>query len=185
MKRGDLETGTARDASAKQITGATLSFLAGLAALWLSLTIAGLVGLGHAHTELLASPSVRISIASVLALVICVLAIPLIVPWLVAFLPAYLFIPRKSILWKWWVCTLAGVIVGVLALWIDALVYSLLTDGPSFSINVPLLKSASIPAAVLGGAICFTAAIGARIFKAVSHSEANFCEGPLKRSQTA
>jgi hypothetical protein len=174
MKRADLETGTAQGASAKQIAGAILCFLAGLVALWLSLTIEGLVGLGHAHTELLASPSVRISIASGLALVFCVLAIPLIVPWFVAFLPAYLFIPRKSIFWKWWVCTLSGVVARILALWIDALVYSLLTYGRLFSINVPLLKSASIPAAVLGGTICFTAAIGARFFNAASYPDADF-----------
>ena len=156
------------------MAGAILCFLVGLLALLLSLTIEGLVGLNHAHTELLSSPSVRISIASGLALVFCVLALPLIVPWFVGFLAAYFFIGRKSIFWKWWVCALSGVVVGVLALWIDAVVYSLLTNGQSFSINVPLLKSASIPAAVFGGAICLTAAIGARFFKAESSPDADF-----------
>jgi hypothetical protein len=51
---------------------------------------------------------------------------------------------------------------------IDAVVYSQFTGGSLFSLNVPILKLASIPAAVLGGAICFAAAAGARVFKAVS-----------------
>jgi hypothetical protein len=80
MKRADLETKAAQDASAKQMAGAgaTLCFLVGLLALLLSLTIEGLVGLNHTHTELLSSLSVRISIAAGLALVFCVLALPLV-----------------------------------------------------------------------------------------------------------
>jgi Na+/glutamate symporter len=52
-----------------------------------------------------------------------------------------------------------GVFVGIVALWIDALVFTLLGPGSSISFNVPLLTSASIPAAVLGGTICFAAAL--------------------------
>lgn len=148
-----------------QIAGVIFSFVAGLLALWLSLAILGFIGLGKADTGLFASPGLRMSIASLLALVFGFVALPLILPWLVAFLPAYLFIPRKSIFWNWWVCSLAGILLGIVALWTDVLLCSLLASGPLFSINVPLLESASIPAAVLGGAICFTAAISAKFFK--------------------
>jgi hypothetical protein len=177
MKSAGLVTKTAEDVSAKQMAGAIFSFLVGLLVLLLSLTIEGLVGLNHAHMELMSSHGVKIGIAAGLALVFCVLALPLVVPWFVGFLTAYLFIPRKSMLWKWWVCTLSGLVVGILAIWIDAVVYSLFSNSQSFSINVPLLKSASIPAAVFGGAICFTAAIGARFFKAESSPDADFATG--------
>ncbi|MGA8660478.1 MAG: hypothetical protein WB586_30550 [Chthoniobacterales bacterium] len=149
----------------RQIAGAALCFLDGLFALWLSLTIIGLIELGKVGAELLSSLGVRISLAAELALVFCLVAFPLILPWFAAFLPAYLFIPAKFVLWKWWVCTLSGMLAGVLALWIDALVLSLFTQGTLSSINVPLLVSASIPAAILGGGICFTAATGAKFFE--------------------
>lgn len=152
----------------RQIAGAALCFLDGLFALWLSLTILGLIRLGNVGTALLSSLGVRISLAGELAVVFCFVAVPLILPWLAAFFPAYLFIPTKSVLWKWWICTLSGMLVGILALWMDALVLSFFTRGAVFSINVPLLISASIPAGILGGAICFTAAIGAKFFKAAS-----------------
>src|SRR5271165_4826688 len=151
---------------AKSMTGIMVSFLFGFFTLWLSLTIQGVIGLGDADRALSASISSRIIIASALALIFCIVGLPLILPWFVAFLPAYFLIPVKSVFWKSWVCTLSGVLVGVLALWFDALVYSLLTAGPSSSLNIPLLKSASIPAAVLGGAVCFAAAIARRMSKA-------------------
>ena len=151
---------------AKSMMGIMVSFLFGFFTLWLSLTILGVIGLGDADRALSASISSRIIIASALALIFCIVGLPLILPWFVAFLPAYFFIPVKSVLWKSWVCTLSGVLVGVLALWFDALVYSLFTAGPSSSLNIPLLQSASIPAAVLGGTVCFAAAIGRRAFKA-------------------
>ena len=153
---------------AKSMTGIIVSFLFGFFTLWLSLTILGVIGLGDADRALSASISMRIAIASALALIFCIVGLPLILPWFVAFLPAYFFIPVKSVLWKSWVCTLSGVLVGVLALWLDALVYTLFNAGPSSSLNIPLLRSASIPAAVLGGAVCCAAAIGRRVFKAAS-----------------
>jgi hypothetical protein len=72
MKRADLETKAAPDASAKQMAGAILCFLVGLLALLLSLTIESLVGLNHVHTELMSSAGVKIGIAAGLALVFCV-----------------------------------------------------------------------------------------------------------------
>jgi hypothetical protein len=147
------------NACAKQTRSIAVALLAGIFSLWLSLTIPGVIGLNGINRGFLSSLSLRILIASDLALMACIIGFPLFAPWLVAFVPAYLFIPRNCILWKWWLCTVAGALIGIVALWADALVCSFLTPGPSFSLNVPLLMSASMPAAVLGGAICFTASV--------------------------
>ena len=90
---------------------------------------------------------------------ICIISSPLFVPWFAVFVAVYLLLPRKSFLWKWRLCTIVGSLFGIVALWTDALVWSLLAPGPSISLNVPLLISASIPAAVLGGTICLAAAM--------------------------
>jgi hypothetical protein len=158
------------DIITEQFMGVTVSLLTGLFALWVSLTILSLIGLRNVDGGFLASLNVRITVASALALTLCFVGLPLIIPWLVAFFPAYFLIPSKSVLWKPWVCTFSGILVGVLALWIDAVVYSQFTGGSLSLLNVPVLKLASIPAAVLGGAICFAAAAGARVFKAVLSS---------------
>lgn len=34
--------------------------------------------------------------------------------WLVALLPLYIFVPRRSVLWRWPVCTLCGAVAGAL-----------------------------------------------------------------------
>ena len=146
--------------------GIMVSFLFGFFTLWLSLTILGVIGLGDADRALSASISARIIIASALALIFCIVGLPLILPWFVAFLPAYFFIPVKSVLWKSWVCTLSGVLVGVLALWFDALVYYFVYCRSFVLAEHSALESASIPTAVLGGAVCFAAAIARRVFKA-------------------
>jgi hypothetical protein len=133
-------------------------FLAGLFAFWLSLTVLGLIGLSDIRHQV-SSLSLRIILSSALALMICVISFPLFVPWFAVFVAAYLLLPMKSFLWKWWLCTIVGSLFGIVALWTDALVWSLLTPRPSISLNFPLLISASIPAAVLGGTICFAAAM--------------------------
>lgn len=145
--------------SADRTVRLMVALLAGLFSLWLSLTILGLLGLESIGHQLLSSLGLRLVVASGLGLIICVIGFPLFAPWFVAFVPVYLFIPRNSVLWRWWLCTLAGALAGIVALWTDALVCSLFSPGPSLLLNVPLLLSASIPAAVLGSAICFTAAI--------------------------
>jgi hypothetical protein len=117
------------------------------------------IGLNNIGQQVISSLSLKIVAASGLALMVCIISAPLFVPWLVVFVPAYLLIPRKSYLWKWWLCTVVGSLVGIVALWIDALVCTLLGPGSTISFNVPLLTSASIPAAVLGGTICFAAAM--------------------------
>jgi hypothetical protein len=119
----------------------------------------GLIGLNNIGQQVISSLSLRIVTASGLALMVCIIGAPLFVPWFVVFVPAYLLIPRKSFLWKRWLCTVVGSLVGIIALWIDALVFTLLGPGSSISFNVPLLTLASIPAAVLGGTICFAAAL--------------------------
>jgi hypothetical protein len=136
-----------------------VDFLAGIFSLWVFLTIFGVIGLNNIGQQVISSLGLRIVAASGLALMVCIIGTPLFVPWFVVFVPAYLLIPRNSFLWKRWLCTVVGSLVGIIALWIDALVFTLLGPGSSISLNVPLLTSASIPAAVLGGAICFAAAL--------------------------
>ena len=141
-----------------QLAGVTTSLVTGFFALWLSLTILGSIGLRSIDNQFLHSLGLRIAIASGLALGVCIIALPFILPWFLAFLPAYFLIPRRSVFRKLWVCTVSGVIVGILALWIDAVVYCLSTGEPVSSLNISLLRMASIPAAALGAAICFSAA---------------------------
>jgi hypothetical protein len=136
----------------------TVDFLAGLFALWFSLTVLGLIGLNDLQHQAL-SLSLRIVVSSALALMICLISSPLFVPWFAVFVAAYLLLPRRSLLGKWWLCTIVGSVFGIVALWTDALVWSLLTPRPSISLNFPLLIAASIPAAVLGGTICLSAAM--------------------------
>lgn len=136
-----------------------VDFAVGAFSLWVSLIIVGVIGLNNIGQQVILPLSLRIVVASALALTVCIISAPLLVPWFVVFVPAYLLIPRNSILWKWWLCTVLGSLVGVTVLWIDALVCFLLTPGPSISLNVPLLTVASIPAAVFGGTICFAAAM--------------------------
>ena len=164
----------------KVVLGATVSLLNGLFALWLSLTILSLIGLTSANGEFLPWLSLRIAVASVLALILCVDGLPLIFPWCMAFVPAYFFIPSKSVLWKTWICTVSGVVVGILAVWVDAIVYTWFTDGLMSSLNISLLKSASIPAAILGGATCFAAAAGRRFFRQPSASVAASTDGAFQ-----
>lgn len=135
-----------------------VDILAGLFALWLSLTVLGLIGLSNIHHQVL-SVSLKIIAASALALMICIIGSPLFVPWFAVFVAVYLLLSRDGFPWKWQLCTIVGSLFGIVALWTDAFVGSLLTPRPSISLNFPLLISASIPAAVLGGTICLAAAI--------------------------
>jgi hypothetical protein len=144
---------------ADQALRLVVALLAGILSLWVFLTILGVIGLNNIGQQVISSLSLRIVTASVLALMVCIIGAPLFVPWFVVFVPAYLLIPRKSFLWKRWLCAVVGSLVGIIALWIDALVFTLLGPGSSISFNIPLLTSASIPAAVLGGTICFAAAL--------------------------
>jgi hypothetical protein len=73
----------------------------------------GLIGLKNVDGEFLPSLSLRVIIASTIALTFCLVGLPLILPWFVAFLPAYCFIPKKSILWQPWICTIAGILGGI------------------------------------------------------------------------
>jgi hypothetical protein len=137
--------------------GLLVALTVGLFSLWLCLVLLGLIGLTNSAGQLLTSLGLRMVVAAGFALVICIVAFPLFVPWLVVFIPAFLLLPRNSILRKWWWCTLTGSLVGVAGLWIDALFYALFSSGSSHSLNGPLLMAASIPAAVFGGATCFAA----------------------------
>jgi len=149
------------DKLANQIVGVTSALVIGLFALWVSLTILGSIGLGNLDNEALHSLSLRIVIASGIAMVLCIVALPFYLPWVLAFFAAYFFIPSRSALWKPLACPIAGVLVGMLALWTDAMIYTLSTGESVSSLNISLLEVATIPAAVLGGAICFAAAASA------------------------
>ncbi len=159
--RSDPVSETKADTHSKltnQLAGITTSLIVGLIALWLSLTILGTIGLRNVDSEVLHSLGLRICIASAIALGLCIIALPFIFPWFLAFLPAYFLIPGSSVLRNWWVWAVGGVLVGIAALWIDAVVYCLSTGAPVSSLNIALLRLASLPAAVLGGVFCFTAA---------------------------
>jgi hypothetical protein len=140
--------------------GGILALFVGLFVLWLHLTVVGFIHLRWANPLLLQSPGLTIGIASWIAVILCGDGLPLILPWFLAFLISQFFLPTNSILWKWWIRTSLGMVTGVLALWIDALVYSLIGSGTLSGLNVPLLRSASLPAAILAGAICCSAAAG-------------------------
>lgn len=148
--------------------GGILSLLTGLLVLWLYLTVVGVIRLGGATTLVIQSPGLTICIASWVAVMLCGIGLPLMLPWFLALMVSEFLLPRNSIFWKWWVRTTLGMVVGVLAVWIDAAVYSMIGSGTLFAINVPLLRWASLPAAILGGAACFSAAAGARCLKVVS-----------------
>lgn len=141
------------------VLGLLVALIVGLFSLWLCLVLLGLIGLNNSAGQLLTSLGLRMVVAAGFALVICIVAFPLFVPWLVVLIPAYLLVPRNSILRKWWLGTLTGTLIGVAGLWIDALFYALFSPGSSPSLNGPLLMVASIPAAVFGGATCFAATI--------------------------
>ncbi len=145
------------------VLGLLAAFTVGLFSLWLTLVLIGLIGLNNSAGQLLTSLGLRMVVAAGFALVICIVAFPLFAPWLVVFVAVYLLLPRKSMLRKWWLFTLTGFLVGVAGLWIDALIYSPFPSGSAHSLNVPLLMTGSIPAAVLGGATCFAATVLERV----------------------
>ncbi|MFZ0503975.1 MAG: hypothetical protein WAM44_09700, partial [Chthoniobacterales bacterium] len=59
--------------------------------------------------------------------------------------------------------TLAGVLIGIAALWLDAVICCMITSALWFSLNVPLLTTASIPAAVAGGITCLAGVVTTRL----------------------
>lgn len=147
--------------------GALVSVFAGLLALLLSLAMISLVGLGNVERGFLPSLSARIAAACVLALTLSVVAASFIAPWLVAFLAIYFLVPSKSLLWRSWISTVLGVWIGVLALTVDALLYSEFSGGSFSELNISLLIVASLPAAVLGGTMGFVAAEGKKCLKTI------------------
>jgi len=162
----NAEPRKARDFWLEPLFEGTLAIFVGLFVLWLYLTVVGFIRLHGAATPLLQSTGLTIGIASWMALTICGVGLPLMLPWFLAFLASEFFLPKDTIFWKWWVRTPLGMAAGVFALWIDALVYSLLASGTSLAVNVSLLRTASVPAAIMAGATCFSAAAGAKCFKA-------------------
>jgi hypothetical protein len=144
---------------AKRIAGLALSSLVSFLAQWTTLTIFGLIGLTDFCDGLFSWFTLKILIASALALVFCILALPFTLPWLILSLPVYFFVPGESVLRQWWVCTPLGVAAGVFAVWAEALLCSMFTPGNLFSVNAQLLLLASIPAGVTGGVLCLTASL--------------------------
>jgi hypothetical protein len=153
----------ANDTWLEPLFGSILALFTSLFALWLCLTVFGFIGLRGAL--FLQSPSLSIGLAASLAIIFCMVGLPLVLPWLLAFVATEFFLPKKSFFWKWWVRTPLGMIAGVLALWIDAFAYSLLSSGTLSQINVPLLQLASLPAAIMAGAACLSGKVGAKCFK--------------------
>lgn len=146
----------------KQLQGATLAFLTGLFALWLTLTIQGIIGLGGV-AQIPFSPTSTAIIAAALALMITVAGFPLMLPWILVFFAFEIFAPPNVVFSKWPLCTLAGVLIGIAALWLDAVICCMITSEVWFSLNVPLLTAASIPAAVAGGITCLAGVATTRL----------------------
>jgi hypothetical protein len=149
----------------KLLCGAILSLLAGLSVLWLYLTIIGFRRLGGIADAFLQLPGITLVLASWLAVVLCIVGIPLMLPWFIVLSTIEFFLPRRSVLWRWWILTPLGMAAGIIALWSDAIAYSLLSSGSLHNINIPLLEYASAPAAILAGTACLTAALSASWFK--------------------
>lgn len=147
----------------KQLQGATLALLTGLFALWLTLTIQGIIGLGGFDAQIPFSPTSTAMIAAALALMITVTGFPLMLPWILVFFAFEIFAPPNVVFSKWLLCMLAGVLIGIAALWLDAVICCMITSALWFSLNVPLLTTASIPAAVAGGITCLAAVVTARL----------------------
>ena len=69
---------------------------------------------------------------------------------------------------KWSVRIASGIVIGIAAVWIDALLCSFITGGSGFSLNLVLLRSASVPAGAVRDASCFGVALGARFLDTTS-----------------
>lgn len=74
--------------------------------------------------------------------------------WLVALLPLYLFVPRRSFLWRWPVCTVCGASAGALVMF------------GFYGPNSPdsFSTAATILAAIVGGIACLFGALTADSF---------------------
>jgi hypothetical protein len=147
----------------RELLSAVLSLLAGLFALWLCLTIQGIMGLTGFDAFLAMSMAEKGIIAAAIALMITVAGFPLMLPWVLAFIAFDIFAPPKVVLSKWLLCPLPGALIGIAALWLDAVISCVVTGEPWTSLNVPLLSVASLPAAIAGAVTCFAGAATARV----------------------
>ena len=79
--------------------------------------------------------------------------------WVLVLVPLYLFVPAGSVLWRWPVCTLCGVVAGVfvMALWVGGL--------PGVRGVASEAWYLYVMAAIVGGVTCMTAALMKRRFK--------------------
>jgi len=69
---------------------------------------------------MLFSPATKAIIAAALALMIIVADFPLLLPWLFAFFAFDILAPANIVSSKWLLCAVAGILIGVAALWLDA-----------------------------------------------------------------
>jgi len=79
--------------------------------------------------------------------------------WALLLIPLYLFVPSRSVLWRWPVCTVCGIVAGVLvmALWVGGV--------PGVGGLAPEAWSLHAMAAIGGGATCLTGALMKTRFK--------------------
>jgi hypothetical protein len=73
--------------------------------------------------------------------------------WLLAFMPLYVFMPRKSFMWRWYVCTPLGGLAGAIIL-LSPVAYSELIIYHAKISDILSTWPLSLPAAVVGSVTC-------------------------------
>ena|SRR6266496_2394133 len=79
--------------------------------------------------------------------------------WVLLLIPLYLFVPSRSVLWRWPLCTVCGIVAGILvmALWVGGV--------PGVGGLAAEAWSLYAMAAIVGGATCLTGALTKDRFK--------------------
>ncbi len=135
----------------RRVNGSLVSVTAGWSVIWLWLAYRAL------HPHPMSGSHEWWALALIVLIVSSVFVFG---TWAVIFLPVYLFIPRRSFLWRWPVCTLCGAAAGAAIMFAFARLTS-----PQARISWDY----EILAALVGGVSCFVASLSARYF----HSPAN------------
>jgi hypothetical protein len=131
----------------RRVAGSALSAFVG----WLTLVVVLLGGTIYEGIERTHSPRFKWAGFAVMSAVAFVFVLA---TWLVALVPLYLFVPLRSLLWHWFICTLCGGIAGA------AIMFAF--HGLSFRGSGAI--SMVILAAITGAATCLFGALTAARF---------------------
>ena len=139
----------------RRVNGSLVSVTAGWSVIWLWLAYRAL----HPHPmrgagDWWALPLIVLIVSSVFVFG----------TWAVIFLPVYLFIPRRSVLWRWPLCTSCGAAAGAAIMFAFA---RLTSPQARLSWNYEIL------AALVGGVSCFVASLSARHFDSSADRESS------------